>query len=208
MGDPLKPTFSPPRSTGDSREEMVDWIDGEGTRLATLPRSEIRRRNLLHRVTATFVFHPGGRLFVHQRSSAKDVYPGLFDVCVGGTVVSGESFPENACREIAEELGVRGAPLHPLFRHTFNDEVSHSLIQVYAVVHSGPVRLQPEEVAGGEWMEEAEALALAAAGKTCPDSTRGWRRYLETHGEGRNFARDVAPGLETIDCARWLEEGG
>ena len=208
MGNGPDNTHSQPHRCGDSGEEMLDWIDGDGTRLATLPRGEVRRRNLLHRVTATFVFHPDGRLFVHQRSPDKDVYPELFDVCVGGTVVSGESFPENACREIAEELGVRGVPLHPLFRHTFRDEFSHSLIEVYAVVHSGPMRLQAEEVAAGEWMEEAGALALAGEGKTCPDSTRGWRRYLDTHGEGRNFARDVAPGLESIDCARWLEEDG
>jgi isopentenyldiphosphate isomerase len=187
--------------------ELVDWIDEAGATLATLPRSEIRRRNLLHRVTATFVFHPDGRLFVQQRSLDKDVYPGLFDLCVGGTVVSGETYPANACREVHEELGVAGVPVYELFGHRFQDAVSCSLIRVYACVYDGPIRFQPEEVVGGRWCAEAELEPIIAAGRICPDSTQGWRRYLAAQGPGRNFARDVAPALAPIDCAAWVPPG-
>jgi isopentenyldiphosphate isomerase len=187
-----------------SPPEQVDWIDEDGTTLASLPRSEIRARNLLHRVTATFVFHPDGRLFVHQRSPRKDVYPALFDPCVGGTVVSGEDFTANACRELHEELGVAGVPLHALFGHRFGDGVSNSLIRVFACVSAGPFRFQPEEVVAGDWQDEAGLERLIAAGRVCPDSVRGWRRYLALHGPGRNFAREIAPGLPPIDCADWL----
>jgi isopentenyldiphosphate isomerase len=190
-----------------SPPEWVDWIDEAGRTLATLPRSEIRRRNLLHRVTATFVFHPDGRVFVQQRTPHKDVYPSLFDMCVGGTVVSGESYPANACREIHEELGVAGVPIYELFGHRFQDGASCSLIRVYACVYDGPLRFQPEEVAGGRWCGEAGVERLVAEGRMCPDSTQGWRRYLDTHGRGRNFARDVAPGLTPIDCSGWVSGG-
>jgi isopentenyldiphosphate isomerase len=189
-------TASPP--------EMVDWIDEEGRTLASLPRAEIRRRNLLHRVTATFVFHPDGRVFVQQRSPHKDVYASLHDMCVGGTVVSGECYAANACREIEEELGVSGVPIYELFGHRYQDAVSSSLIRVYACVYDGPLRFQPEEVVGGRWCDEAEVERLVAAGQMCPDSTRGWRRYLDDHGRGRNFARDLAPGLQPIACGPLL----
>jgi isopentenyldiphosphate isomerase len=179
--------------------ERVDWIDEQGRLLEVLPRAEIRRRNLLHRVTATFVFNPDGRLFIQQRTPTKDVYPGLFDVCVGGTVVSGESHELNACREIGEELGIHGVPVYALFDHRFADGRTNSAIRVYACVYDGPVTFQPEEVADGFWAGRAQVEALLAGGQVCPDSSQGWRLYLKRYGGG-NFAREIAPGLEAIRC--------
>lgn len=187
-----------------SPPEYVDWIDEDNRTLASLPRAEIRARNLLHRTTATFVFHPDGRLFMHRRSPAKDVYPGLYDPCVGGTVVSGETYEQNACREVAEELGVRGVPVYPLFGHRFADGSTNNRIRVFACVYDGPLRFQPEEVVGGDWCDEAAVERRIAAGQVCPDSVQGWRRYLAGYGTGRNFARDVAPGLTPFDCAAAL----
>lgn len=191
-----------PRYGGAARNkaaEMVDWIDDQDRLIESLPRSEIRRRNLLHRVTATFVFHPDGRVFVQQRTLTKDVYPGLFDMCVGGTVVSGESYELNSCREIAEELGVRGVPVYALFDHRFADDRTNSAIRVFACVYDGPVTFQPEEVADGFWANRAQVEALIAAGRMCPDSAQGWRLYRERYRE-RNFAREVAVGLVPIVC--------
>lgn len=179
---------SPPPIRHKSPDERVDWIDEQGRTLETLTRAEVRRRNLLHRVTATFVFHPDGRVFVQRRTETKDVYPGLYDMAVGGTVVSGEGFAENARREIAEELGVRGVPLYRLFSHRFRDAHTHSLIEVFACEYDGPVTLQPEEVADGFWADAAAVEALIAEGRMCPDSVQAWRLYGEdrrAHGELR-----------------------
>jgi isopentenyldiphosphate isomerase len=176
-------------------DEAVDWVDEDDRVIAVLPRREIRRRNLLHRVTATFVFRPDGRVFLQQRTMTKDVYPGLYDPCVGGTVGSGESFAQNAVREIAEELGVRGVPVHELFAHRFRDAATNSLIRVFACIYEGPITLQASEVAGGDWAEEAQVEQLIAAGKVCPDSAVGWRLYRERFGAGKNFGRDVLPQL-------------
>jgi isopentenyldiphosphate isomerase len=182
---------------GPGEQEWVDWIDEQGRVLKRVPRAEMRRRNLLHRVTATLVFHPDGRLFIQQRAGTKDVYPGLYDVCVGGTVMSGESCEENALREIAEELGIRGVPVYRLFEHRFADSHTNSLICVYACVYSGPITLQTEEVVDGFWAGRDKVEDLITAGKVCPDSAQGWRLYLGRYGDD-NFARDVAPGLEPV----------
>jgi len=187
------------RISPTSAAEMVDWIDEHGRVLESLPRAEMRRRNLLHRSTATLVFHPDGRLFVQQRTLTKDVYPGLFDVCVGGTVVSGESFELNACREIGEELGIHGVPVYALFDHRFADAQTNNAIRVFGCVYDGSVTFQPEEVADGFWADRAKVEELLATGKVCPDSIQGWRLYLERFGD-RNFARDIAPELKAIRC--------
>ena len=182
-------------------EELVDWLDEAGLVRGTVTRREMRRDNLLHAVTATLVFHPGGEVYIHQRSPIKDVFPGLWDLCVGGTVVSGESFEENACREISEELGIVGTPVYPLFGHRYQDAHTNSLIRVFATVHGGPVRWQPEEVVQGRWASEAEVMALVARGEMCPDTSELWALYLERFGQGRNFAREVAPTLRPLTRA-------
>ncbi len=188
-----------PGATG-APVEYVDWIDEDGRLLQTLSRREMRRRNLLHRSTATFVFHPDGRLFIQQRTRTKDVYAGLYDVCVGGTVVSGETWEQNACREIAEELGIRGVAVRALFTHRFQDAHVNNAIGVFACVYDGPITLQQEEVAEGFWANAARVEALLATGTVCPDSAQGWRMYQQRFG-GKDFARDIAPGLTPIRCA-------
>ncbi len=193
-------------------EEMVDWIDEEDRVLASLPRPEVRRRNLLHRVTGTLVFHPDGRVFVHQRTATKDVYPGLHDVMVGGTVTTGEGFAENACREVAEELGVTGVPLYALFGHRYRDAHSNSLIRVFACEYGGPLTFQPDEVAGGAWTEQAEATSMAEAARLCPDSAQGWALFREKFppaggggegqgGAGARLSALIAQGMEPVGNA-------
>ena len=183
-----------------STEEQVDWVDGAGRVLETLSRGEIRRRNLLHKISATLVFHPDGRLFMHQRSPEKDVFPSYLDLCVGGTVVSGESHALNAVRELEEELGISGEPVYFLFDHHYEDQHSKGLVHLFACVAPGPFRLQGEEIAWGEWVSEQEATAALTGNRPlCPDSAQGWRLYLERFGSGRNFQRELAPRLESIN---------
>lgn len=186
---------------GRPEQEFVDWIDEADRTIASLPRPEIRRRNLLHRVTATFVFHPDGRLMVHRRTDSKDVFPGYHDVCVGGTVESGETFTGNACREIGEELGVRGVPVYRLFGHRFRNQQANNLIEVFACEYAGPFAFQPEEIAEGFWADPDEADALVAAGRVCPDSSAGWRLYREQCRREGPFAERLARGaLRPIPC--------
>ncbi|MBI4082662.1 MAG: NUDIX domain-containing protein [Candidatus Lambdaproteobacteria bacterium] len=205
-GTPAAPAAAAP-------EEQVDEIDEQGATLRTVSRREMRRSNLLHRVTATFVLRPDGRLFMQQRTWSKDAYPGLFDVVVGGTVTSGEGYAENACRELAEELAVRGAPVHLLFQHRYQDATTNSIIQVFACEHAGPVALQPEEVADGCWVTPELVERVIAEGRLCPDSSQGWRQYRERFPGARTLA-DLgrlaeargAP-LAPISCAEWVGAG-
>ncbi len=197
MSMPAKPILA--HSPAD---EPVDWIDESGQLIETLSRRKIRRRNLLHRVTATFVFHPDGRLFLQQRTLNKDVFPGLYDPCVGGTVSSGEDFAANARREVREELGLSGADLYFLLQHRYQDAVTNSVIQVFACVHTGPVTLQTEEVAWGDWIAIGRVEELIREGKVCPDSAAGWRRYGQRCGFTLTFAQAIAPQLKPISGMR------
>lgn len=192
------PAAMPAQLSGraDAPVEMVDWVDEQNRVIETLPRGEIRARNLLHRVTATFVFHPDGRILVHRRTSTKDVFPGFHDVSVGGTVTANEGYAQNAYRELSEEMGIAGVPLYELFRHRFQSEDTNSLSMVYACLYDGGFRFQASEVAAGDWEDLRRAEELIASGKVCPDSVARWRRYEETIGRGAPFAlraRNMTP---------------
>src|SRR5512139_4105616 len=101
--------------------ELVDVVDADDRVLTQATRGETRRQNLRHRATYILVFNSAGQLFVHQRTPTKDVYPGYFDVCVGGVVAAGESYEAAAQREAAEEIGVADAPLRRVLSFQFAD---------------------------------------------------------------------------------------
>src|SRR5690349_18486214 len=100
--------------------ELVDVIDADGRTVGTVTRQEMRARRLPHRCVYILVFNRRGELFHHLRTATKDVYPAHWDVTVGGVLTAGESFPEGACREAAEELGVLVEP-EELFAFRYAD---------------------------------------------------------------------------------------
>ncbi len=148
--------------------EMVDIIDGEGRTIGTVSRQEMRRFRLPHRAVYILVFNRRGDLFVHLRTPSKDVYPGYWDVCIGGVLAAGESFDEGALREGREELGVEIEP-EPLFPFRYEDAASVVQGMVYRAVHEGPFQLQVEEIVQGEFLPLAKIVERAKADKFCPD---------------------------------------
>ena len=97
---------------GAASGERVDLVDEHDRVLGVVSRAEMRAGRLLHRCVFVAVVHPDGRLLVHRRSEHKDVWPGWFDIAVGGVVASGEDY-DTAARQ--------APPQQPLItgRHAF-----------------------------------------------------------------------------------------
>ena len=89
-------------------EEWVDLVDEEDSVIGRVTRKQMRAQNLWHRTIGVMCLDSRGRIYVHRRTDHKDVYPGLYDMFVGGVVSAGESYDETALREIGEELGIVG----------------------------------------------------------------------------------------------------
>lgn len=162
---------------GDPGSELVDVIDDEGRTIATVTRREVRDRRLAHRCTYILIFNTHGELFVHLRTETKDVFPGHWDVAIGGVLAAGETFDEGARREAREELGV-DVELEPLFPFRYQDAATIVHSMVYRGRHDGPFQLQPEEVVRGEFLPIAEVLIRAAQMPFCPDGLAALRHYL------------------------------
>jgi len=160
----------------DPGDELVDVIGSDGRTIATVPRREMRKKRLRHRCTYILVFDHAGRLFVHQRTATKDVYPSHWDVTVGGVLAAGESFEAGAVRELREELGI-AAELERLFPFQYADNASIAGAMVYRVCHDGPFRLQPEEIVHGRFVERSELPSLLSERPFCPDGVAVWMEY-------------------------------
>jgi isopentenyldiphosphate isomerase len=160
-----------------SAHEIVDVLDDDGNVVGTATRREIRARGLPHRCTYILVFDARGRLFVHQRTAAKDVFPSFWDVAVGGVLAAGEDWLPGAEREVREELGVVGS-LEFLFDHVYRDKRNTAFGKVYRLRHDGPFALQPEEISRGEFIPIHEATAFLRDKEVCPDGLQIWRRYV------------------------------
>lgn len=135
--------------------EEVDIVDAHSNVVGKAQRDEVHKKGLLHRVVQVMLFDADGRLFVQQRSSSKDVYPGCFEGSLSGHVLSGESFREAAERELHEELGVCVSPRHlkEILLFGLHDvEEERVLAKLFAVRDfKGEIKLDPDEVKSGDF---------------------------------------------------------
>lgn len=154
--------------SADPGDDLVDVVDAAGRTIAVATRREMRARKLAHRSVYVLVFDRRGHLFIHLRVPTKDVYPGRWDVAVGGVLQAGERFAAAAGREASEELGVEVTPA-PLFPFHFADGATDVHGMVYRATHDGPFRLQREEIVRGEFVPLDAIAARATRDPFCPD---------------------------------------
>ena len=133
--------------------ELVDVVDVDDVVVRTVTRAEMRAQKLRHRAVYLAVVHPDGRLLVHQRSELKDVWPGRWDVAVGGVVAAGETYDQAAQREVAEEIGVDAAPQPLEGGGPFDDDDVSLIGRCYLLVHAGPFTFADGEVTRAEWVD-------------------------------------------------------
>ena len=159
-------------------------------------RSEMRLKNLWHRATYILVRHSGedsddDKILVQRRSMLKDYCPGKLDPTPGGVVGFGESYEENATREIEEEMGIDLSEENPyrnrmnrLFQFSFEDDRVKVWGEFWEATYNGPIEkltLQTEEVAEilSIPVKELQALLEKSPDKFLPDSRHAIQLYFE-----------------------------
>lgn len=163
---------------------MVDVVDEHDRVVAVVSRAQMRVERLRHRSVAVAVLSTDGRLLVHRRSDAKDLWPGRWDLAAGGVVAAGEDYGVAARRELAEELGLElgegGVKLTPLGGGTYVDADVVTMGRCYSVVHDGPFRLVDGEVAETRWVTREELGELRRTEAFVPDSVAVLLPLLES----------------------------
>ena len=153
-------------------DELVDVVDEEDLVVDTVPRALMRSANLRHRAVFVLVRSTRGEVLIHRRSDTKDVWPGQWDLAIGGVVASGESYDAAAVRELAEEIGVtvEAGVLEPLGGGRFEDDAVRLVGHVYRLVHDGPFAFRDGEVVEACFVGLAELEARLAREPFLPDS--------------------------------------
>jgi isopentenyldiphosphate isomerase len=150
-------------------DELVDVVDDQDRVVATVPRRRMRAERLRHRAVFVLVHSGHGELLVHRRSDAKDLWPGRWDIGVGGVVGAGEAWDDAARRELAEEVGIAADPVL-LHGGTYADDDVDVVGRCYRVVHDGPISFPDGEVAEARWVDAAGLDELLATERFVPDS--------------------------------------
>ena len=167
-----------------SSEEEVCIVDEHNIVVGSAPRHKMRAEVLPHRASFIFTRRSTGELLVQKRTMVKDYCPGYFDVASGGIVGAGESYADNARRELEEEMGIT-APLSHCFTFYFEQlegPPTHRCRcwgDVWECTYDGELVLQEEEVESVHTMTPDEALRRAQGGEPfTPDSTAALRQYM------------------------------
>jgi isopentenyldiphosphate isomerase len=156
--------------SADPGDELVDVVDSDDRVMATVSRRRMRGERLRHRAVFIVVTSPDDELLVHRRSDAKDLWPGRWDLAVGGVVAAGETYDDAARRELAEELGVTGVEPHPIGVGAYADDEVDLVARCYRVEYRGPLRFADGEVVEARWVDRIGLDELLATESFVPDS--------------------------------------
>jgi isopentenyldiphosphate isomerase len=151
-------------------DEWVDVVDLDDHVIDTVARSVMRRDHLRHRTTFVVVRAHDGRVLIHRRSDDKDLWPGRWDLAVGGVVQAGEEYDAAASRELAEEVGVVGPRLVRIGRGRYEDAHVRVLAMLYEVQCDGPFAFADGEVVEARFAAVTELRRLVDEQPFVPDS--------------------------------------
>lgn len=96
---------------------------------------------------------------------------GLMWECTGGSVLTGESSVEGACRELAEEVGIRAEKDELLLIHSIRQK--ERFVDTYITRQKISIKdiiLQPEEVVDAKFVTFDELLEMWGQGIVVPKS--------------------------------------
>ncbi len=100
----------------------------------------------------------------------KDIWPGWWDIAVGGVVTPGETFETAARRELAEEVGVVDCPVEFVGSGSYEDPDVKLVAQCFLCRSDGPFEFSDGEVQQVEWVPAEGILDWVGAHRVLPDS--------------------------------------
>jgi len=154
----------------NSPEELVEEVDASGTVLRLVSRREMRAQSLWHRSVFIAILSESGQILVHKRAETKDVWPGCWDVAVGGVLQTGEEWERAALRELSEELGITGVKVEPLGTGVYVDNDVKLVAACFVCRTEGPFVFADGEITEAHWVHPDELFVWLNAKQFLPDS--------------------------------------
>lgn len=155
-----------------SHDSPILIVDENDKPVGAVPKEEAQKKGLIHRIVQVVVEDPDGHLLLQKRSNVTKLYPGRWDVSVGGHVDEGEDYLEAAKREMAEEIGLNDVKLKELGNYRRNSQFEwrqlNRFYRVYKTVVPKTTKFNPEadEVAELRWFTVAEIQRMLKEDET------------------------------------------
>jgi isopentenyl-diphosphate delta-isomerase type 1 len=93
--------------TTDPQSEQLIQVDENNKVIGSISRGNAHSSgDKIYRTVFIIVKDNKGKILLQQRSQTKDLYPGCWDLSVGGHVKYGQSYMAAAKEELREELGI------------------------------------------------------------------------------------------------------
>ena len=135
----------------------------------TVERGQIIPDGMYRMVVHLAVFSSDGKILIQRRTDDKSSWAGLWDITLGGHVISGETSYQGVCRELSEELGLKmnKESLRPSFTINFSNGFDDYYITEMNVDIMN-LTLQPDEVSAVAWAEKEEIMSMIDSGDFIP----------------------------------------
>jgi isopentenyl-diphosphate delta-isomerase len=83
--------------------DLIDIIDENDKVIGKKEKDSVHEDGDWHRVSHAWVLNSKDDVLCHRRADIKKMFPGLWDVIIGGHLSSGETYEEAVKRELEEE---------------------------------------------------------------------------------------------------------
>lgn len=113
------------------KDELLYTVDENNIPLSPKPRDEVHMKGYWHRTSHIWVKTSEYAILCHQRSLAKDIYPGTWQPFFGGHLGPNVSYLDGARIELSEELGITVKNEDLTFVNTFKSETAKEFIGIY-----------------------------------------------------------------------------
>ena len=150
--------------------ELWDVLDKD--RIPT-GKTHIRGKEMVdgdhHMVVHVCIFNTNGEMLIQKRQPFKEGWPGLWDLSVGGSAVSGDDSQKAAERETSEELGLKINldGIRPSLTVNF-DTGFDDIYLIEFDLELSELNLQYEEVEKVSWASKEEILSMIENGSFIP----------------------------------------
>ena len=160
-------------------EEFIDIVDEQDNVIGKATWEEMMDKKLLHRTSNVIIFNSKGEIYAHKRAQNLRLYPSMFDIKIGGSVRSGESYEDAAKRELLEEAGIKKPKLMEIFRLKSRHRENKVNRCVFSTVYDKKIILDKSEVAEGKFMRIEQAIKLLKNKRLSPSAVDVFTEYLK-----------------------------
>ncbi|MBV9989100.1 MAG: isopentenyl-diphosphate Delta-isomerase [Chitinophagaceae bacterium] len=155
--------------------EQVILVDEQDKVTGAMEKMEAHEKAALHRAFSVFIFNKRGELLMQQRAPGKYHSGGLWTNSCCSHPRPDEDTLEAASRRLKEEMGFEThltKAFDFIYRAEFDNGLTeHEFDHVFTGLYDGPVKPDPKEVCGYNWVSLGE---IAADLEAHPASYTAW----------------------------------